>query len=58
MPCDDRLDDKADGLTENDHFAAMVAAAHARGFRPRCVAFDGWYSSLDSFQCGKFVSPA
>ena len=50
VPCDYRLYDKADGLTKNDHFAAMVRAAHARGFRPRCVAFDGWYGSLDNLK--------
>ena len=50
VPCDYRVYDKADGLTKNGHFAAMVADAHARGFRPRCVAFDGWYSSLDNLK--------
>ena len=50
VPCDYRLYDKADGLTKNGHFAAMVADAHARGFRPRCVAFDGWYSSLENLK--------
>ncbi len=50
VPCDYRLYDKADGLTENGHFAAMVADAHARGSRPQCVAFDGWYGSLDDLK--------
>jgi len=50
VPCDYRLYDEADGPTENDHFAATVAAAHARGFRPRCVAFDGWSSSLHNLK--------
>ena len=50
VPCDYRVYDKADGLTKNDHFAGMVRAAHARGFRPGCVAFDGWYSSLDNLK--------
>ena len=36
IPCDYRLYDKAnDGLTKNDHFRAMLDAAHERGFRPR-----------------------
>jgi putative transposase len=48
IPCDYRLYDKADGATKNDHFAAMVRAAHTREFKPRCVAFDGWYSSLEN----------
>ena len=47
VPCDYRVYDKAaDGLTKNDHFAAMLSAARDRGFRPECVLFDGWYSSL------------
>ncbi len=50
VPCDYRLYDEADGVTKNGHFAAMVTAAHARGFRPRCVAFDGWYGSLNNLK--------
>lgn len=50
LPCDYRVYDKADGLTKNDHFAAMMRTAHARGFQPRCVVFDGWYSSLDNLK--------
>ena len=46
IPCDYRLYDKADKLTKNDHFAAMLTTARDRGFQPRCVVFDGWYSSL------------
>jgi len=47
IPVDYRLYDAPDdGLTKNDHFAAMVAGASRRGFRPRAVLFDGWYSSL------------
>ncbi len=50
IPCDDRVYDKADGKTKNDHFRAMIGTAHARGFQPRCVAFDGWYSRLDNLK--------
>jgi putative transposase len=51
IPCDYRLYDKAsDGLTKNDHFLAMIAAAAARGFAPECVAFDGWYSGLENLK--------
>lgn len=51
IPCDYRLFAKAtDGATKNDHFRAMLAEAHARGFQPRCVAFDSWYSSLDNLK--------
>ena len=51
IPCDYRLYDKGnDGLTKNDHFRAMLEAAHARGFSPACVAFDGWYSGLENLK--------
>ena len=47
IPCDYRLYDKpVDGETKNDHFRAMLETAQTRGFRPRLVAFDSWYSSL------------
>jgi putative transposase len=47
IPCDYRIYHKStDGLTKNDHAQAMIQAAHDRGFRPKCVLFDGWYSSL------------
>jgi putative transposase len=48
VPCDYRPYDKAnDGLTKKDHPLAMLREAKARGFTPRCVAFDGWYSGLE-----------
>jgi hypothetical protein len=50
IPCDYRIYDKADARTKNDHFADMIRAAYARRFRPRCVVFDGWYSSLDNLK--------
>lgn len=47
IPCDYRLYAKAvDGATKNDHFRAMLSTAKARGFRPKCVAFDSWFSAL------------
>jgi putative transposase len=47
IPCDYRLFDKPkDGESKNDHFLAMLKVAKARGFQPRYVAFDSWYSSL------------
>ena len=57
MPVDDRLYHKpADKLTKNDHLQAMLRTAHARGFRPRAVLLDGWYSGLENLklvrQCG------
>ena len=50
IPCDYRVYEKADGRTKNDHFADMLRVAYARGFKPRCVCFDGWYSSLDNLK--------
>jgi putative transposase len=47
IPCDYRLFDKPqDALTKNDHFQTLLEKAKARGFHPRYVAFDSWYSSL------------
>ncbi|GAC1559701.1 MAG: transposase [Herpetosiphon sp.] len=51
IPIDYRLYDKpTDGATKNDHFRAMLATAYTRGFRPRLVAFDSWYSSLENLK--------
>jgi hypothetical protein len=51
MPLDYRVYDKpVDGLTKNDHFRALVGAAKRRGFRPRAVLFDSWYSGLDNLK--------
>ena len=50
-PCDDRVYHKAgDGKTKNDHFADLLTVAHARGFRPRAVLFDGWYARVENLQ--------
>lgn len=47
IPSDYRIYNKeTDGLSKNDHFQAMIATAHQRGFTPECVVFDSWYSSL------------
>ena len=47
VPCDYRLFDAPnDGETKNDHFRAMLKTAQQRGFTPRYVCFDGWYSAL------------
>jgi putative transposase len=50
IPCDYRIFHKPEGLTKNDHFRAMIKEAHVRGFKPRLVAFDGWYGSLDNLK--------
>jgi hypothetical protein len=50
-PTDYRVYHKAgDGKTKNDHFADLLAAAHARGFRPRAVLFDGWYAGVENLK--------
>jgi len=51
IPCDYRIYEKAlDGFSKNAHFRALVQTAHARGFTPECVVFDGWYSGLDNLK--------
>jgi hypothetical protein len=51
LPVDYRVYDKpADGLTKNDHFRDLVRAAASRGFRPRAVLFDSWYSGLENLK--------
>ena len=51
LPCDYRLYDKSrDGLTKNDLFRELLQTAHERGFKPQCVVFDGWYSSLENLK--------
>jgi hypothetical protein len=58
VPCDYRLVDPAQGkaVNKNHHFRELLRQAHARGLRPRCVAFDTWYSGKDNLkvvrQCG------
>src|SRR3954467_5639245 len=34
----------------DDHFLAMLREAKSRGFEPRCVAFDSWYSGLENLK--------
>ena len=51
LPTDFRVYDKPrDELTKNDHFRAMLRAANERGFNPRYVLFDSWYSSLQNIK--------
>jgi putative transposase len=50
-PTDYRIYHKAvDGQSKNDHFRTLLAVAHTRGFRPRCVLFDSWYASLGNLK--------
>jgi hypothetical protein len=51
IPLDYRFYERCvDGATKNDHFRSMLATAKERGFAPRCVVFDGWYSGLDNLK--------
>jgi hypothetical protein len=51
VPCDYRIFDKdSDGKTKNDHFAEMIMEAFERGFNPRMVCFDSWYSSIENLK--------
>ena len=51
IPLDYRFYEKCvDGATKNDHFRSMLTTAQSRGFVPRCVVFDSWYSSLDNLK--------
>jgi len=51
IPTDYRIFDKdTDGKTKNDHFAEMLMEAHNRGFSPKLVCFDSWYSSVENLK--------
>ena len=51
LPCDFRIYDKPlSGLTKNDHFRQMLAAAQQRGFQPQHVLFDSWYASRQNLK--------
>lgn len=47
IPCDYRIYDKShDSLSKNGHFVNLLKVAYQRGFKPKYVGFDSWYSSL------------
>jgi putative transposase len=50
IPTDYRIYHDAKAATKNDHFRDMLDAAHARGFQPEVVLFDGWYASLENLK--------
>lgn len=51
VPADYRIFDKdTDGRTKNDHFFEMLLEAHRRGFSPKMVCFDSWYSGLENLK--------
>jgi Transposase DDE domain len=48
-PVDYRVYDRpGDGRTKNDHARDLLSVAASRGFSPRCVLFDSWYTGLDN----------
>ena len=51
IPVDFRIYDiKSDSKTKNDHFQDMLRRAKERGFEPRFIFFDSWYSSVDNLK--------
>jgi putative transposase len=57
VPCDLRVYDKPmgergpfGGKDKNEHFRDMLATAKQRGFDPRYVVFDSWYTALDNLK--------
>lgn len=51
IPIDYRLYDKdTDGKTKNQHFRDMLATAKSRGFKPKFILIDSWYTSLDNLK--------
>ncbi len=51
VPVDYRIFDKdRDRKSKNDHFSEMLMEASQRGFEPRMVCFDSWYSSAENLK--------
>lgn len=51
IPVDWRVFDKGhDGKTKNDHLRQMLETARQRGFAPKCMLWDSWYSSLENLK--------
>ena len=44
------FDQESDGLSKNDHLRQMLETAREHGFKPDCVLWDSWYSSLGNFK--------
>ncbi len=54
VPCDYRIFDKdTNGKTKNDHFSEMLMEAHKRGFAPKIICFDSWYSSVENLKLAR-----
>lgn len=57
IPCDFRVYDKPmgeegpfGGKDKNEHFRDMLTTAKERGFDPRFVSFDSWYTALENLK--------
>jgi putative transposase len=51
IPCDARIYDKPQGgKTKNEYFKEMLEKAKERGFQPKYVLFDSWYSSIENLK--------
>jgi len=51
IPLDYRVcNPEGDGKTKNDHFREMISLASHRGFHPRHVLMDTWYTSIDNLK--------
>ena len=51
VPVDYRVYEGAESkITKNDHFQHMLATAEKRGFKPKYVLTDAWYSSLENMK--------
>lgn len=52
LPCDCALytGHLPDGCTKNQSFTQLLSTAHQRGFAPKRVCFDSWYSSLENLK--------
>ena len=48
FPVDFRIYNKNDGVTKNEHLRDMLKTARERGFTPKMVMFDSWYSSCET----------
>lgn len=44
------FDKESDGLSKTDHLRQMLETARERGFKPDCVLWDSWYSSLSNLK--------
>lgn len=51
VPCDWAVYDKPnDKLSKNAHFRTLLRRLRDRGYTPRCVCFDSWYSGVDNLK--------